>query len=57
MTLYAKWNPIAYAIHYELNGGENAAANPAFYYFGSTIQLGAPKKGDTVFEGCSYNII
>ena len=28
MTLYAGWKPVEYAISYELNGGENAPANP-----------------------------
>ena len=28
MTLYAGWTPVAYAVNYELGGGENASGNP-----------------------------
>ncbi len=44
--------PIQYAIHYELDGGTNAAANPAKYTVKSaTITLADPTKTGYTFDG------
>ncbi|MDH6604331.1 putative repeat protein (TIGR02543 family), partial [Bacilli bacterium PM5-9] len=48
-TLYAKWNASGYAINYELDGGVNAASNPATYTFGAGVAsfANATKTGHT----------
>ena len=52
ITLTAKWEPTNYSINYELNGGTNAAANPASYtILSDTITLSEPTKNGYEFEG------
>lgn len=52
LTLYAKWTPTPYAITYELDGGENAAGNPAGYTIESeTVTLASPEKEGHTFLG------
>jgi uncharacterized repeat protein (TIGR02543 family) len=52
MTLYAKWTPVTYAIVYELNGGANAAGNPAAYTIESAgIALADPSRAGYIFGG------
>ena len=52
-TVYAKWTLVTYTITYNLNGGKNAAANPANYAVTSnTINLADPAaRTGYVFEG------
>ncbi len=50
MTLYAKFTPETYAITYELDGGTNAAANPANY----TYATGVASFADPVKEGYTF---
>jgi uncharacterized protein (TIGR02145 family)/uncharacterized repeat protein (TIGR02543 family) len=51
-TLYAHWNPIAYTISYNLNGGSNVAGNPATYTIESAeISLKDPSKPEFDFIG------
>ena len=52
ITLYAKWTPVTYKITYELDGGTNAASNPATYTIETdTITLAAPQKKGFAFGG------
>ena len=52
ITLYAKWNLETYTISYELNGGTNAAENPAGYNVeNETITLKAATKNGYTFGG------
>ena len=52
ITLYAKFNPTVYHINYELDGGNNNAANPATYTIESNeITLLAPTKRGYTFDG------
>lgn len=52
MTLYANWNIVTYTITYELDGGTNAAANPATYKVtDADITLATPKKKGYTFDG------
>jgi len=51
-NLAAVWQPVVYAITYTLNGGTNAAANPATYTIASaTITLAAPARLGYAFTG------
>ena len=55
--MYAKWretteeDPDVYTITYHLNGGTNAAANPAEYDGTEAITLAAPSREGYIFEG------
>ena len=52
ITLYAKWTLVTYNIIYNLDGGTNAASNPAtFTYESADIQLAAPSKTGYEFTG------
>ena len=52
MTLYAGWKPVEYAITYELNGGENAPANPVSHNIESDrLPLYAPTRTGYTFLG------
>ena len=52
ITLYAKWTPVTYKITYELDGGTNAALNPATYTIETdTITLAEPQKEGFAFGG------
>ncbi len=52
VTLYAKWIPVLYSITYNLNGGTNAATNPATYTIETdTITLATPQKEGFTFGG------
>ena len=53
LTVNARWTAIRYDIVYELNGGTNAAGNPATYTVEDAITLQAPSKGDRPFLGWS----
>jgi uncharacterized repeat protein (TIGR02543 family) len=49
---YAKWTVITYSISYNLNGGTNAAGNPASYTVESpAITLAAPTFAGYTFQG------
>lgn len=50
----AHWTPITYTITYDLDGGTNAASNPASYTVESAdITLAEPTRGGYVFSGWS----
>ena len=52
ITLYAKWEPVSYAITYELDGGTNAPENPPSYNVETeTITLKDPAKTGYTFAG------
>ena len=52
ITLYAKFTPDNYAITYELDGGTNAANNPAEYTYGAGVEsLGDATKTGYTFAG------
>ena len=52
MTLYAKWSTASYNIAYELDGGTNAAGNPAEYTYGVGVaSLADPTKDNYDFAG------
>ena len=52
LTLYAQWTPIEYTITYNLDGGTNAASNPASYTIQSAaITLADPTKEGYIFGG------
>jgi len=51
VELYAKWTPVAYAISYELNGGENSAGNPSSYTIEDTVILQDAARVDYLFAG------
>ena len=51
ITLYAKWDYATYKINYNLNGGENAAANPSEYTYGT----GVSKLEDATRTGCNFD--
>ncbi len=52
LKLYAKWKPVSYTITYNLDGGKNAAANPASYTIESnTIAFAEPEKNGFIFGG------
>lgn len=56
ITLYAKWTPIEYEIHYELNGGTNSSNNPSSYTIENPeITLAAPTKSGYSFAGWVSN--
>jgi uncharacterized repeat protein (TIGR02543 family) len=56
-TFYAKWTAVVYAIAYELNGGTNAAGNPASYTVASrAITLAAPSRANYTFDGWHDNV-
>ncbi len=55
LVLYAKWELIPYAINYQLDGGNNAAANPGGYTIESdTIILQQPTKAGYTFLGWTW---
>ncbi|MDR3130699.1 MAG: InlB B-repeat-containing protein, partial [Treponema sp.] len=55
-TFWAKWTPITYAVSYNLNGGSNAAGNPAAYTIESkAITLAAPSRAGYDFGGWYAN--
>ncbi len=55
-TIYAKWTADGYTISYDLDGGENAAANPAGYNVESEdITLAEPTKTGYSFTGWTYD--
>ena len=52
MTIFAHWTPIVYTITYNLEGGVNAAENPASYTVETPdITLAAPTRKGFVFKG------
>ena len=52
VNLYAQWEPIQYAITYELNGGTNHQSNPKTYTIEtSTFTLQNPTKKGHTFKG------
>ena len=52
VELHASFVPEEYAVHYYLNGSENAAMNPEKYTIKSgTIELKAPEKAGDTFTG------
>ncbi len=51
VTLYAHWTPIRYAISYVLDGGRNAAGNPAWYTIEMAVSLSAPVRDGYRFKG------
>ena len=51
MTFYAKWTLTNYSIVYALNGGENAAVNPAGYTIENTIIFSDATRADYIFKG------
>ncbi|WP_400204061.1 InlB B-repeat-containing protein [Candidatus Methanomassiliicoccus intestinalis] len=52
LTLYAQWTPLKYTITYNLDGGTNAAGNPATYTIETeTITLKDPTKTGHTFKG------
>ena len=54
ITLYAKWTAVEYSITYVLDGGTNAAGNPAAYTIETeTITLKNPTKTGYTFAGWS----
>ena len=56
LVLYAKWEVVDYTISYEMNGGTNAAGNPATYNINSNdIVLATPTKEGASFDGWFYN--
>ncbi|RCX17160.1 putative repeat protein (TIGR02543 family) [Anaerobacterium chartisolvens] len=58
-TLYAKWQPEEYTIHYTLNDGEVGEANPTSYDIEDTFTLNNPIKTGYDFTGWTsegYNI-
>ena len=50
LTLYAKFTPIVYNINYTLNGGTNAAANPATYTIEQAVAFADPTKEHYTFN-------
>ena len=51
ITLYAKFVKSEYSITYILNGGTNAAGNPAYYTYGTGCTLYSPVRSGHRFEG------
>lgn len=52
VDLFAQWQPVAYNITYNLNGGTNSAANPATYTIEDTpLTLENPSKKGYIFVG------
>jgi uncharacterized repeat protein (TIGR02543 family) len=55
-SFYAKWVPVTYTITYNLDGGENAAENPASYTVESgAVTLADPSKIEHSFLGWYTN--
>ncbi|HAG04012.1 MAG TPA: hypothetical protein DCG28_01115 [Lachnospiraceae bacterium] len=55
-TIYAKWTTDGYTISYDLDGSENAAANPTGYNVESEdITLAEPTKTGYSFTGWTYD--
>ena len=56
LVLYAKWEVVDYNITYELDGGQNAAANPNTFNIDSDdIVLANPTKNGATFDGWFYD--
>lgn len=55
VTLFAGWDAVRYTITYVLDGGVNAAENPAFYTIESSITLANPVRDGYVFDGWTPN--
>ena len=56
LVLYAKWEVVDYNITYELDGGQNAAANPNTFNINSDdIVLANPTKNGASFDGWFYD--
>ncbi len=51
LWLYAKWTPVQYPITYNLDGGTNSSANPAYYTITDSVTLGKPTKEGLIFKG------
>ena len=52
VTLFAQWKKLTYTITYQLNGGQNSAANPGTYDITTqTIALQNPVRTGYTFEG------
>lgn len=51
ITLYPVFTPLSYTISYELNGGTNAASNPASYTVEQAVTLANPTRGGYLFQG------
>ena len=55
VTLTATWTPVVYHVAYTLNGGENAAENPAsFTVENEAITLAAPSRTGYTFTGWTW---
>ncbi len=50
IVVYAKWEAIEYAIHYDLLGGKNSENNPAAYTIEDEIVLESPTKDRFEFD-------
>lgn len=56
MTLYDKWIPIWYKIHYDLDGGTNSRMNPRFLNIESgVLRLYPARKAGLVFDHWTLN--
>ncbi|MCL2100334.1 MAG: InlB B-repeat-containing protein [Fibromonadales bacterium] len=56
ITLYARWNPVSYAIAYNLNGGTQASSPPASCNIASSaVMLPTPTKNGYTFVGWHSN--
>lgn len=51
LDIYAKWNPIAYSIQYDLAGGYLDGTNPLSYTVEDELVLLEPVKDDLIFAG------
>ena len=54
VTVSAEFEAIEYSITYELDGGTNAAGNPASYTVEDTIILSMPTKEGYIFQGWTW---
>ncbi|MCM1555920.1 MAG: InlB B-repeat-containing protein [Anaeroplasma bactoclasticum] len=56
LDLYAKWEEVAYVIHYHLDDGENHHDNPAGYSTGQVVTFEPAEKAGYTFEGWYQDI-
>ena len=54
VTITGTFNPIAYKITYNLDGGTNSTANPSTYTVEDAVTLTAPTKSGYTFLGWTY---
>ncbi|MDR3131229.1 MAG: InlB B-repeat-containing protein, partial [Treponema sp.] len=55
LMMYAQWTPVTYTITYHLNGGSNAAENPASYTCESQAAMEPPSRTGYAFGGWYAN--